>query len=77
GNDENNATFTLNYRVTDADKDSVDGSLTINVDDDIPTVSANAAVQLDDDALAGGIAGGTGDDPNAVNVSGILGHSFG
>ncbi|MFL9598731.1 DUF5801 repeats-in-toxin domain-containing protein, partial [Aeromonas veronii] len=29
GNDENNATFTLNYRVTDADKDSVDGSLTI------------------------------------------------
>ncbi|MFM5392908.1 DUF5801 repeats-in-toxin domain-containing protein [Aeromonas veronii] len=77
GNDENNATFTLNYRVTDADKDSVDGSLTINVDDDIPTVSANAAVQLDDDALAGGIAGGTGDDPNAVNISGTLGHSFG
>ncbi|MFM5656018.1 DUF5801 repeats-in-toxin domain-containing protein [Aeromonas veronii] len=77
GNDENNATFTLSYRVTDADKDSVDGSLTINVDDDTPTVSANAAVQLDDDALAGGIAGGTGDDPNAVNVSGILGHSFG
>ncbi|WP_236661294.1 retention module-containing protein [Aeromonas jandaei] len=77
GNDENSATFTLNYRVTDADKDSVDGSLTINVDDDTPTVSANAAVQLDDDALAGGIAGGTGDDPNAVNVSGTLGHSFG
>ncbi|CAJ1776978.1 hypothetical protein FNBNMHLP_00247 [Aeromonas jandaei] len=77
GNDENNATFTLNYRVTDADKDSVDGSLTINVDDDTPTVSANAAVQLDDDALAGGIAGGTGDDPNAVNISGTLGHSFG
>ncbi|WP_321150166.1 type I secretion C-terminal target domain-containing protein, partial [Aeromonas jandaei] len=77
GNDENNATFTLSYRVTDADKDSVDGSLTINVDDDTPTVSANAAVQLDDDALAGGIAGGTGDDPNAVNVSGTLGHSFG
>ncbi|MGL6452248.1 type I secretion C-terminal target domain-containing protein, partial [Aeromonas veronii] len=40
GNDENNATFTLNYRVTDADKDSVDGSLTINVDDDIPTANA-------------------------------------
>ncbi len=77
GNDENNATFTLNYRVTDADKDSVDGSLTINVDDDTPTVSANAAVQLDDDALVGGIAGGTGDDPNSVNVSGTLGHSFG
>ncbi|MFQ2148225.1 DUF5801 repeats-in-toxin domain-containing protein [Aeromonas jandaei] len=77
GNDENNATFTLSYRVTDTDKDSVDGSLTINVDDDTPTVSANAAVQLDDDALAGGIAGGTGDDPNAINVSGTLGHSFG
>ncbi|WP_421334622.1 DUF5801 repeats-in-toxin domain-containing protein [Aeromonas veronii] len=77
GNDENNATFTLNYRVTDADKDSVEGSLTINVDDDTPTVSANAAVQLDDDVLVGGIAGGTGDDPNSVNVSGTLGHSFG
>ncbi|MFM5471285.1 DUF5801 repeats-in-toxin domain-containing protein [Aeromonas veronii] len=76
-NDENDATFMLSYRVTDADKDSVDGSLTINVDDDTPTVSANAAVQLDDDALAGGIAGGTGDDPNAVNISGTLGHSFG
>ncbi|MFM5359915.1 type I secretion C-terminal target domain-containing protein, partial [Aeromonas veronii] len=71
------ATFTLNYRVTDADKDSVEGSLTINVDDDTPTVSANAAVQLDDDVLVGGIAGGTGDDPNSVNVSGTLGHSFG
>ncbi|WOE68628.1 retention module-containing protein [Aeromonas allosaccharophila] len=77
GNDENNASFTLSYRVTDADNDSVEGSLTINVDDDTPTVSANAAVQLDDDALAGGIAEGTGDDPNAVNVSGTLGHSFG
>ncbi|WOE87096.1 DUF5801 repeats-in-toxin domain-containing protein [Aeromonas veronii] len=67
--------------ITDKDGDSqsasVDLGSAISFKDDGPSISANAAVQLDDDALAGGIAGGTGDDPNAVNVSGILGHSFG
>ena len=57
GSDENNAEFTIGYRVADADGDTVDGSLTVNVDDDTPTVSSNAAVQLDDDALTGGNAG--------------------
>ena len=33
--------------------------------------------QLDDDALIGGIEGGPGDDPNAVNVTGILSHDYG
>ena len=33
--------------------------------------------QLDDDALFGGIEGGQGDDPNAVNVAGILSHDYG
>ena len=42
-----------------------------------PTVSANLLVQLDDDALTGGNAGGVGDDPNAVNTTGTLAHSYG
>ena len=33
--------------------------------------------QLDDDALFGGIEGGQGDDPNAVNITGILSHDYG
>jgi hypothetical protein len=40
-------------------------------------VSANATVLLDDDALTGGNAGGVGDDANAANTAGTLGHSFG
>ena len=37
----------------------------------VPSLGSNALVQLDDDALIGGIEGGIGDDPNAVNVTGI------
>jgi T1SS-143 domain-containing protein len=75
--DENNGTITVNYRVTDEDNDFADGVLTINVDDDTPTVTTNALVQLDDDVL-GGNAGGTGDvDPNTANTTGTLAHSFG
>ena len=73
--------ISLTLTVTDKDGDHTSGRLdigkVISFKDDGPSISANAVVQLDDDALAGGIAGGTGDDPNAVNVSGILGHSFG
>ena len=42
-----------------------------------PSVVSNALAQLDDDALIGGIVGGPGDDPNAVNVTGILSHDYG
>jgi T1SS-143 domain-containing protein len=78
GSNENDIAFTINYRVTDGDSDTVDGSIVINVDDDTPTVSANAAVQLDDDALTGGNPGGTGDvNPDTANLTGTLGHSFG
>ncbi|MGL3823448.1 DUF5801 repeats-in-toxin domain-containing protein [Sphingopyxis sp. R3-92] len=42
GNDENNQLFTLNYTVTDVDGDGANGTLSINVDDDTPTVVANA-----------------------------------
>ena len=77
GLDENNASFNLTYRVTDGDNDTADGTLTIHVDDDTPTVGSNATVLLDDDALAGGIPGGVGDDADAANVSGTLAHSYG
>jgi hypothetical protein len=77
GLDENNVQFTVNYQVTDKDGDSANGSMVIDVDDDTPTVSANSLVQLDDDAKAGGNAGGTGDDADAVNVTGTLAHSYG
>ncbi|HHQ4713775.1 TPA: retention module-containing protein, partial [Aeromonas veronii] len=66
--------ISLTLTVTDKDGDHTSGRLdigkVISFKDDGPSISANAAVQLDDDALAGGIAGGKGDDPNAVNVSG-------
>ncbi|HHQ4676363.1 TPA: retention module-containing protein, partial [Aeromonas veronii] len=64
----------LTLTVTDKDGDLASGVLdigkVISFKDDGPSISANAAVQLDDDALVGGITGGTGDDPNSVKVSG-------
>ncbi|UVK96640.1 DUF5801 repeats-in-toxin domain-containing protein [Pseudomonas sp. B21-048] len=42
GQDENNQTFTINYRVTDGDGDTADGTLGINVDDDTPVVTAKS-----------------------------------
>ncbi len=77
GLDENNQGFTITYRVTDGDGDTVDGTLSIDVDDDTPTVSSNALVKLDDDALSGGNPNGTGDDDDALNATGTLEHSFG
>src|SRR5262249_58760445 len=78
GANENDLTFTVNYVTTDHDGDTATGSLSINVNDDTPTVTANAAVQLDDDALTGGNPGGLGDvNPDTANTSGTLGHSFG
>ncbi|WP_374655539.1 Ig-like domain-containing protein [Dongia sp.] len=77
GADENNIQLTFDYRVTDRDGDTVDGTLTVDVDDDTPTVSANNLVQLDDDSLPFGNAGGTGDDDNSVNATGFLAHNYG
>ena len=48
---EDNLQFTVGYVATDGDGDTATGSLSIDVDDDRPTVSANLAAQLDDDAL--------------------------
>ena len=36
GLDENDQAFTLNYRVTDGDGDTTDGTLDINVENDVP-----------------------------------------
>ncbi|KUE79955.1 hypothetical protein ATO46_17385 [Aeromonas schubertii] len=63
--------------LVDEDGDSTNGSLDVTVLDDVPGVGSNALVQLDDDALAGGNAGGVGDDADAANVSGTLSHSLG
>ena len=67
--------------VTDGDGDTASATsangLNITFEDDGPKVSSNALVQLDDDALAGGNANGTGDNANAVNVTGILAHNYG
>jgi T1SS-143 domain-containing protein len=77
GANEENLAVAFGFTVTDGDGDTASGSLTINVNDDTPTVSENAPVQLDDDALTGGNPGGTGDDADSENVSGTLGASFG
>ena len=78
GLNENNVSFTLSYTVIDHDRDRAPGSLTINVNDDTPTVSANATVQLDDDALTGGNPNGVGDvTPDTANTTGVLAHSYG
>ena len=71
----------LNAVVTDGDGDQASASLdigtVISFKDDGPSVLPNGLVQLDDDALANGIPGGTNDDVDALNVSGTLGLNFG
>ena len=56
----------------DGDTDSVALNIGENLNflDDVPAAGANDDVQLDDETLAGGIAGGTGDvDPDTENTS--------
>jgi VCBS repeat-containing protein len=71
----------LGATVTDGDGDqasaSIDLGAVISFKDDGPSVSTNALVQLDDDALPNGIPSGVGDDDNAINISGTLAHSYG
>jgi large repetitive protein len=70
-------TDTFTYTVTDGDGDTATATLTITIADALPVTAANADVQLDDDALAGGNPGGIGDDPDAVNLTGTLSGSGG
>ncbi len=65
------------YTLRDGDGDLATATLTISIGDAAPVTAANAAVLLDDDALPGGIAGGTGDDINAQNATGTLSGSGG
>ena len=80
GEDALNLNLTSLILVTDHDGDPLiltGNAFTITVIDDTPITSANAAVQLDDDALTGGNAGGTDDQPDSVNATGTLAHSYG
>ncbi|MDQ8697724.1 DUF5801 repeats-in-toxin domain-containing protein [Hyphomicrobium sp. LHD-15] len=52
GNDENNQGFTITYRVTDNDGDSVDGTLSIDVDDDTPTVTITGPSSVNENGAA-------------------------
>ena len=60
------------YTLTDGDGDSSTATVTFSIGDASPIAGANALVQLDDDVLAGGNAGGTGDDIDAANLTGTL-----
>jgi VCBS repeat-containing protein len=68
---------TFTYTITDRDGDTTTATLTINIADARPLTGENRTVQLDDDALAGGNPGGTGDDVNAAGTSGTLSASGG
>ncbi|MFZ6049111.1 DUF5801 repeats-in-toxin domain-containing protein [Pseudomonas sp. CR3202] len=75
GNDENDITLNLGslLRATDADGDTVTAApekLVITVDDDTPTATGAAATgTVDEDGLANGIPGGTGDVANEPTVA--------
>ncbi|POA16757.1 hypothetical protein C1886_25520, partial [Pseudomonas sp. FW300-N1A1] len=59
---ENNQEFTINYRVTDGDGDTADGTLGINVDDDTPVVTAKSNLVYANTSNGGALTdlGGTG-----------------
>jgi T1SS-143 domain-containing protein len=76
GGNENNEIFTLNYSVTDQDGDVATGTLTIDVDDDMPTVNVSAGPDADvilttDDAQTIGAASDTA--VTSANFSGVFG----
>ncbi|MGM4927015.1 T1SS-143 repeat domain-containing protein [Tardiphaga sp. 619_E2_N8_5] len=79
GNNENDITLSFGYQATDADGDVTAAStFTVTVNDDSPvtTGAVAAATVLDDDAFAGGNAGGAGDVTNATSATGAAGALF-
>ncbi|WED44575.1 DUF5801 repeats-in-toxin domain-containing protein [Legionella cardiaca] len=79
GNNENNLTLNLGSVITatDRDGDTVTANangLVITVNDDTPVASSNTvSATVDEDGLAGGIAGGTGDVAgNAITAAGSV-----
>ncbi len=82
--DAKSATANLIYvtlSATDGDGDvakaTSSNALSLSFKDDGPSAGTIITVQLDDDALQGGLAGGVGDDADSVNATGILPHSYG
>src|SRR5690606_18250860 len=75
--------LTLTATITDGDGDFATAAHTLDLggkvafDDDGPSIGANPVVRLDDDALSGGIPGGTGDDVDSQSTAGTLNFSFG
>ena len=67
-----NASDVFTYTLRDGDGDTTTATLTISLPNSTPSANTPAVVQLDDDALAGGNAGGTGDDANSANTPGTL-----
>ena len=69
---------TFTYTIQDADGDTTTATLTIGIEDSIPTLATPDVAHLDDDAVAGanGNLGGTGDDlpnpPSPDTASGTL-----
>ncbi|WP_218044970.1 DUF5801 repeats-in-toxin domain-containing protein [Kiloniella majae] len=56
GSDENNVEFVFNYRVTDGDKDTVDGTLSVSADDDTPVLlDTQDDINVSEEDLPGGV----------------------
>ncbi|MBY5970471.1 VCBS domain-containing protein [Halomonas denitrificans] len=71
-------TVVIRYTIVDADGDTSEATLTVNVAADSRPEGAIDKALLDEDGLPGGIAGGVGDlAGEATVVSGTLGYSFG
>ncbi|RJG09115.1 hypothetical protein D3879_25265 [Pseudomonas cavernicola] len=66
---ENNQAFTITYRVTDGDGDTADGTLSINVDDDTPVVTAKSSL----------VYANTSNEPPVTDVggTGVFAYSIG
>ena len=85
---EDNLVLSFNATVTDADGDAVVQALSVNVDDDMPTLGTAGTLAVDEDDLLAppaSFAGnsdvtGAGDDladPSPTSVSALLGVNFG
>jgi len=62
GSNENDLVLGLGYTLTDGDDDTASGSFTVTIDDDLPVITSDADVTVDEDGLpAGNDDSATGD----------------